>query len=118
MRKKPVSSLVQAQVVILHDAEFHQVRISKQLNISRCCVQNAINTYKRPGTYDDSKRLGRPRKLNTRGFRQLKRLVKGDACLSATKIASDLNASLLKPITQYEQFVLIRKNWILRMWSR
>ena len=99
MGKKRVSSIVQAQVVALRDAGFNQVQISKQLNISRCCVQNAINKYKRPGTYDDSKHSGRLKKLNAWGFWHLKRLVRGDAHLSATKIASDLNASLPKPVT-------------------
>ena len=39
------------------------------------------------------------KKLYAQGFRYLKRLIKGDACLSTTKIASDLNASLPKPMT-------------------
>ena len=88
MGKKAVSSFVRAQMVALHDVGFNQVQISKQLNISRCCVQNAINKYKHLGIYDDSKRSGRPKKLDGRDFRHLKRLVKGDARLSATKIAS------------------------------
>ncbi|CAM4796680.1 unnamed protein product [Rotaria magnacalcarata] len=99
MGKKPVSSFVRAQAVALHDAGFRQVQISKQLNISRFCVQKAINKYKCLGTYDDLKRSGRLKKLDGRGFRHLKRLVKGEARLSATKIASDLNASLQKPVT-------------------
>ena len=74
-RKKPVSLFMRAQMVALHDAGFNQVQISKQLNISRCCVQNVINKYKRLGTYDDLKRSGRPKKLNARSFWQLKRLM-------------------------------------------
>ena len=62
MEKNPVSSFVQAQVVPLHDAGFNQVQISKQRNISRRCVENAINKYKCLGTYDDSKGSGRPKK--------------------------------------------------------
>ena len=37
--------------------------------------------------------------LDGRCFRRLNRLVKGDACVSATKIASDVNGSLPKPVT-------------------
>ena len=85
MGEKAVSSFVRAQVVALHDARFNQVHISKQLNISRCCVQNVINKYKRLGIYDNSKRSGRPKELDALSFRHLKRLIKGDACLSATK---------------------------------
>ena len=85
--------------VQVHNAGFNQVQISKQLNISRCCVQNATHKYKRLGTYDDSKRSRRPKELDVQGFRHLKRLVKGDARLSATKIASCVSASLPKPET-------------------
>ena len=59
-------------MVALDDAEFDQVQISKQLNISHCCVQNAINKRKRLGAYDDLKRSGRPKTLDTRSFRLLK----------------------------------------------
>ena len=79
-------------MVALHDAGFNQVQISKQLNISRCCLQSVINKYIRLGTYDNSERSRRPKNLMHGIFG----LVKGDECLSATKIASDLNASLLK----------------------
>ena len=41
--------------------------------------------YKRLGTYDDSKRSGRLKKLDARDFPHLKRLVKGDARLNAKK---------------------------------
>ena len=98
MGKKPVSSFVRAQVIALHDAEFNQVQISKQLNISCCCVQNLTNKYKRQGTYNDSKGSGRPKTLDVREFWHLNQLVKGDARLSATKIVSDLNVSLPKPV--------------------
>ena len=59
-------------MVALDDAGFNQLQISKQLNISYCYVQNAINKRKRLGAYDDSKRSGRPKTLDTRGFRLLK----------------------------------------------
>ena len=126
MKKKLVSSFVRAQVVALHDAGFNQVQISKQLHISRCCVQNAINKYKHLGTYDDSRRSGCPKcpkNLDARGFGRLKRFVKGDARLSATKIASDLNASLPKPVTTrtdrtylkelaFENMVKVKEQWL------
>ena len=50
-------------MIALHDAGFIQVQISKQPNISRCCVQNDIYKYKRLHTYDDSKRSERPKNL-------------------------------------------------------
>ena len=56
MGKKAVYSFVRAQVVALHDAGFNQVQLSKQLNISCCCVQNAINKYKYVGICENAKR--------------------------------------------------------------
>ena len=82
----------------LHDAGFNQVQVSKQLSITRCCVQNSIDKYKRQDTYDHLKRLGRSKKPGALDFRHLKRLVKDDVRLSATKVTSDLNASLPKPM--------------------
>ena len=42
---------------------------------------------------------GRPKASDRRGVRHLKRLVKGDAQLSETSIAWNLNASLSEPVT-------------------
>ena len=69
------------------------------------------------------KRSGRSKKVFGRNLRHLKRLVKGDARLSATKIASDLNASLPKPVTTrtirtylkdlgFEYVVKMKKQWL------
>ena len=96
--RKAVSSFVRAQVEASHDTGFNQVHTSKQLNIYRCCVQSVINKYNCLSTYDDSKRSGRPKERDVRGFRHLERLINGDACLSATKIASNLNTCLPKPV--------------------
>ena len=123
MGKKPISSFKRAQIVALHNAGFNQVDISKDLHVSRCCVQNAIKKYKNFGRYDDLKRSGRPKKVVGRNLRHLKRLVKGDTRLSATKIASDLNASLPKPVTTrtirtylkdlgFEYVVKMKKQWL------
>ena len=98
-REKAVSSFVRVQVVALHDVGFNQVQISKQLNSFLCRIQNAVNNYEHLGTCEDSKRSARPKKLDGQDFWHFKRLVKGDAHVSATKIAWDLNASLPKPVT-------------------
>ena len=107
----------------MHDTGFNEVQISKQLNIFRCCVQNLLNKYKRLGKYDDSKRAGRPKRLDAHGFWHLKQLVKDDARLSTTKIASDLNASLPNPVTTrtvraylkkltFEYVIKMKKQWL------
>ena len=119
MGKKAVSPFVRAQVVALFDAGFNQIQISKQLKVSRCCVQNAIKRFRDQGTYNDLKRSGRPRKIFGRDLRHLKRLVKGDARLSVAKITSDLSASLPKPVTArtvkelgFEYAAKVKKQWL------
>ena len=99
MGKKTVHPNIRAQAAALHDAILNQVQISKQLKVSRCCVESAIKKYKKIRRFDDSQHTGCPKKLSEREIRHLKRLVKGDSCTSASKIASDLNTSLPKSIT-------------------
>ena len=63
------------------------------------------------------------KKLDMQGFWHLKRLVKGDAHLSAGKIISDLNASLPKLVTTrtvrtyfeelgFEHVIKMKKQWL------
>ena len=106
MGKKPVNSIVQAQAVALSDSGLNQVQISRQLNISKHCVQNAVKKYKETRQYNDFPRTDRPKKNPNRGVRHLKRLVKDDGCLSAAKIISDLNGSLPKPVLQTSIYLL------------
>ena len=123
MGRKPVWKCVRAQAVALYKAGLKQVEISQQLGVSRCCVQNAIKRFEDTGSYGDKMRFGRPHKINERDIRHLKRLVKGEARLSASKITSDLNDSLPKPVTtrtvrnyiknlSYEYVVKVKKQWL------
>ena len=88
-----------------------------------CCVQNAIREYKKLCRFDDLQHTGRPKKLSGREIRHLKRLVKGDSRISASKIASDLNTSSPKPVTTrtvrqylkelgFEYVVKVKKQWL------
>ena len=123
MGRKRSDPYIRAQAVALYNAGYNQVDISKQLTVSRCCVQNAIKKYKKFGRYDDSKRSGRPKKIDERSIRHLKRLVNGDSRLCAKKITSDLNNTLPKPVSTmtvrrylkdlgYEYVVKIKKQWL------
>ena len=123
MGKKPVDSIVRAQAVALSDSGLNQVQISRQLKISRHCVQNTVKKHKETRQYNDFPRTGRPKRVPNRGVRYLKRLVKDDGRLSATKITSDLNASLPKPVSTrtvrrylrdlgYEYVVKIKRQWL------
>ena len=100
MGKKPVNSIVRAQAVALSDSRLNQGQISRQLNISRYCVQNAVKNCKETRQYDDFLRTARPKKIPNRGVRHLKRLVNDDGRLSAAKIISILSGSLPKPVLQ------------------
>ena len=104
MRKKSIHPYVRAQMIVLHDAALKQVQISKQLNVSRYCVHNAINKDKQLGRFNDLKHTGRTKKLSAREIRHLKRLVNGDSRLSANKIATDLNANFYHNRLQQEQY--------------
>jgi transposase len=82
-----------------------------------------MKKFKETGSSDEKKWCGRPLKINERDIRQLKRLVKLENRLSASKITSDLNNSLSKPVTtrtvrnylrelSYEYVVKLEKQWL------
>ena len=64
MGKKLVDSIVRAQAVALSDAGLSQVQISRQLDISRHCVQNPIKKYNETGQYNDLLQTGCPTKTS------------------------------------------------------
>jgi transposase len=97
--------------------------VAAQLNISKCCVYNAVRKHEETGDFADKQRSGRPPKVGERELRHLKRLVKGDNRLSCSKITMELNESLNKPVTRrtvfnylkklgYEYKVKIKKQWL------
>ena len=51
--KIPVDSIVRAQAVALSDIGLSQVQISRQLNISRHCVQNPIEKQVNTMTFNE-----------------------------------------------------------------
>ena len=71
MGKKSIHSYARAQVVALHDVSLNQVQISKQLDVSRYCVENPIKKYKQLGRLNDLKPAGRPMKLSDLEIRHL-----------------------------------------------
>ena len=85
---------------------------------TKCCKEIQGNSsIQWLSTYWSSK------KIPNRGVRHLKRLVKDDGRLSATKITSDLNTSLPKPVSTrtvrrylrdlgYEYVVKIKRQWL------
>ncbi|CAF1597481.1 unnamed protein product [Adineta ricciae] len=123
MGRKPIDPFARAQIVALHNAGFKQVDISTHLGKSRCCVQNAIRKFKNHGHYNDMKRSGRPKKISGSDICYLKRLVRGDVRLSASKVTSELNISLSNPVSVvsvrryikdlgYEYVVKLKQQWL------
>ena len=121
MAKRSIESYVGAQAVALYQSGFKLSKVSKQLQVSRCCVRNTITKFEEYTKLDDMKRSGRAKSLADRNIRELKRLVQGDNRLSAAKITTDLNMSLFKPVSKctvcrylkklgYEYAVKIKNN--------
>ena len=100
MGKRSIEPYVRAQAVPLYQSGLNLSRISKQMQISRCCVRNAITKFEEYTKFDDMKRSGRPKSLSDRNIHELKRLVQGDNRLSAAKITTGLNMSLFKPVSK------------------
>ena len=86
MGKKSIHPYAGAQIKFLHDADLNKVQISKQLKVSRFCVQSTIKKYKQLSRFDDLKRTGRLKKLSVSEIRHLKRLVKWTLALVQPKL--------------------------------
>ena len=123
MGKRLIKPYVRAQPVALYQAGLNLSKISKQLQLSRCCVRNTVTKFEEYIKFDDMKRSCRPKSLSDRNIHELKRLIQGDNRLSAAKITIDLNMSLFKPVSKrtvrrdskklgYEYAVKIEKQWL------
>ena len=123
MDKRPIELYVRAQVVALYQWDFNLSKISKQLQVSRCCVRNAFTKFEEYAKFDYMKQSGRPKGLSDRNVHELKSLVPGDNRLSAARITTDLNMSLSKPVSKrtmrrylkklgYEYAVKIKEQWL------
>ena len=111
MSKNPVDSIIRAQAVALSDVALSQVQISRQLNISKCCVQNTIkNTMKLVNTINCNEKTIQKR-IQNRDIRHLKPLVKGDGRLSVDKVVSDSDASLPESVTTRTVRRYLRDLW-------
>ena len=97
MGKKPVSPFIRAQTVALYNNTKFPMsmdEVTKQWNISKKRVYNAIKKYEQNGEFKDKECSGRPPKLAERDQRHLKRLVEGENRLSVSQITKEIR----KPI--------------------
>ena len=121
MGKRSIEPYVRAQAVALYQSGLNLSKISRQLQVSRCCVSNAVTKFEEYTKFDDMKRSGRPKSLSDHKICEFKRLVQGDNRLSAAETTTNLNMSLFKPVSKrtmrrylkklgYEYAVKIKKN--------
>ena len=94
MGKRLIEHDVRALTVTLYQSGLNLFKISKQLQVCRCCVRNAA------AKFDDMKRSGGPKKLSNRNVHELKRLIQSYDRLSAAKITTDLNMSPSKSVSK------------------
>ena len=76
MSKKKVSKEIWDQVIGLVRGAFEIRAIGRTLGIPRSTVSYISRKWRKLGTTSNIKRSGRPKKLSSRGSRQLKGLVK------------------------------------------
>ena len=100
MSKRPIESYVRAQPTALYKLCLNLSKVSKQLHVSGCCVRNPVTKFEEYAKFDNMKRSGQLKSLSDRNVHELKRLVHDDNRLSATKITTDLNMSLSKPMSK------------------
>ena len=63
MGKRSIEPYVRTQAVALYQSCLNLSKISKQLQVSRCCVHNAITKFEEYTKFDDMKRSSRPKTL-------------------------------------------------------
>ena len=103
---------IRPQALALYQSGLNLSKISKQLQVSRCCVRNAIIKTEKYGVFEDLKRSGRPKALSERHVRELKRLVTGDNRLSVAKITADFNVGLPKSVSKDTVCRYLKKIWL------
>ena len=121
MSKQSIEPYIRAPAMALYQSDLNLSKISKQLQIRRCCVRNAVIKFEENAEFDNMKWSGRSTSLSDRNVRELKKLVQGDSRLSAAKITTDLNMSLSKPTIyrylkklDYEYAVKLKNHgWVL-----
>jgi transposase len=82
----------------LSNAGFTCRDASKIVGISMSSVQRALARFEETGDYHDRPCSGRPKKLNDRNVRLLKRLIQNDGRYSSRETTIRLNNSLRSPV--------------------
>ena len=70
--------------------------ISRQMNVSKTAVHNAIKKFQNKGTFKDSKKSGRPRISSIRDDRVIRKVVSQSLMSSAKKIQAEMAERSIK----------------------
>ena len=89
-KKAALSSEKRAHIVSLSTVKFSERKISRQMQVSKTAVHNAIEKFRKQKTFKDSKRSGRPRISSSRDDRFIRKVVSQSPMSSARKKQAEM----------------------------
>ena len=98
-RRKEISFAIRAQAIGMHRGGNSLQNISTALSLPRSTAQSIVNRWKNNNCIANTFRSGRPKLLNPRGMRKLKKIVKSSRWNTITKITSELQTSIQSNIS-------------------
>lgn len=98
-KSKEISLEKRAQIEILHKLGKSQREIGKIVNVSQKGVRTTLIRKQQTGSNSDRKRSGRPRKTTKRVDQAIVIKSKRNRFTTAPQIASEINSSLVQPIS-------------------
>ena len=104
-KKKSLTEIQRAQIVILHEEIVSERQIAARLSVSKTGVHQAITKHVSEGIFCDIKRSGRPRKTSIRDDNLIRRMVVRSPISSTKK----LQAALLRKGTRVTQMTISRR---------
>ena len=104
-KKKSLTEVQRAQIVILHEEEVSERQIAARLSVSKTGVHQAITKHVSQGMFCDRKLSGRPRKTSIRDDNFIRRMV----VRSPTTSTKKLQAALLRKGTRVTQMTISRR---------
>ena len=91
MDKKPATSAEKRpQIVSLSTMKLPEREISRQMKVSKTAVHNVIKKFQNKGTFEKSKKTGRPRISSIRDDRIIRKVVRQSPMSSAKKIQAEM----------------------------
>ena len=104
-KKKSLTEVQRAQIVILHEEGVFERQIAARLSVSKTGVHQVITKHVSEGIFCDRKRSGRPRKTSISDDNLIRRMV----VRSPTSSTKKLQAALLRKGTRVTQMTISRR---------